>query len=155
MQTLGDVIMFVLIGGALIVVPYKLAKAWAWPHVRPFIMSRFAPAPARTSYEPAEPLPVLGQQNQIEPTEPTQNEPATEPFSLRQLPRRDLIVLLAVQRKEDGGYSFSANQITAFIGGTAAPVKELIADVRSGRKEEVKQPGHIERPTNGWHVKAS
>lgn len=40
MQTLGDVITAGLILAALIVVPYKLAKAWLWPYVKPLIMSR-------------------------------------------------------------------------------------------------------------------
>jgi hypothetical protein len=33
MQTLGDVITAGMILAALIVVPYKLAKAWLWPHI--------------------------------------------------------------------------------------------------------------------------
>lgn len=41
MQTLGDVVTAGLILAALIIVPYKLAKAWLWPFVKPLIMSRF------------------------------------------------------------------------------------------------------------------
>lgn len=40
MHTLGDVVTWALVVAAVIVVPYKLAKAWVWPLVRPFIMSR-------------------------------------------------------------------------------------------------------------------
>jgi hypothetical protein len=40
MQTLGDVVMAGLIFAALIVVPYKIAKAWLWPAIKPLIMSR-------------------------------------------------------------------------------------------------------------------
>ena len=40
MQTLGDVVTAGLILAALIVVPYKIAKAWLWPYLKPLIMSR-------------------------------------------------------------------------------------------------------------------
>lgn len=39
MQTLGDVIMAGLVIAALIVVPYKIVKAWVWPIVKSFFMS--------------------------------------------------------------------------------------------------------------------
>ena len=45
-NTLGDVITLGLLLAAAIVVPYKLAKAWVWPHVRPFVMSILPPPPA-------------------------------------------------------------------------------------------------------------
>lgn len=88
--------------------------------------------------------PVLGQQHQQEPAEPDAHEPA-----LRQLGKEELIILLAVQRNEDGAYRYSANQITAFVGGAAAPVKETIATVR-GRKEAPKPGAPLKRPVNGW-----
>jgi hypothetical protein len=155
MQTLGDVITALIILAALIVVPYKLAKAWLWPYVKPLIMSRFEHATVRTSREPAEPIAVFADTHHLELEEPGENEPAPEPIRLRQLPRADLIILLAVQRKEEGGYLFSANQITAFVGGTAAPVKALIAEIRAEKQAEPLPPGRIDRPASGWRVKAS
>lgn len=41
MQTLGDVITAGLIIAALLVVPYKLAKVWIWPIIRPIVVSLF------------------------------------------------------------------------------------------------------------------
>lgn len=38
MNTLGEVITVALIAAALIVVPYKLAKAWVWPYLRPLLV---------------------------------------------------------------------------------------------------------------------
>lgn len=150
MQTLGDVVMAGLIIAALIVVPYKLAKAWLWPYVKPVIMSRLGLDVLRTRREPAEPMAVSAETHHLELEEPLENKPALEPIRLRQLPRYDLIVLLAVQRKEEGGYLYSSNQITSFVGGTAAPVKALIAEVRAEKQAEPKQPGRIDRPSNGW-----
>lgn len=153
MQTLGDVVTVALILAAVIVVPYKLAKAWVWPYLKPLIMSRLGLDVLRTRYEPPEPMASLADMHQLELEEPGENEPADEPIQLRQLPRVHLIVLLAVQRKEEGGYLFSANQITSFVGGTAAPVKALIAEVRAEKQEEPKQPGRVDRPANGWSSK--
>ncbi len=118
-------------------------------------MSRLTNAAPRTASEPAEPMAVLADTHQAELEEPGENEPVAEPIHLRQLPRVHLIVLLAVQRKEEGGYLYSANEITSFVGGTAAPVKALIAEVRAEKQQEQKQPGRIDRPANGWRVKAS
>ena len=146
MQTLGDVVMTGLIFAALIVVPYKIAKAWVWP----MIMSRRAQTSYRTTCEPAEPIAVLQPTPHVEPAEPAAIEPMPEPIRLRQLPRHDLIVLLAVQRKEDGDYLFSSNQITTFVGGTAATVKALVAEVRSENQEQPRHSGRLERPVNGW-----
>ncbi len=39
LNTLGDVITWGLIIAALIVVPYKIAKAWLWPIVKDFFVS--------------------------------------------------------------------------------------------------------------------
>lgn len=146
MNTLGDVITVAIALAALIIVPYKIVKAWL---SKPRVMSRNENTGFRTAYEPPEPIAVLADTHQPEPVEPSVIEPASEPIRLRQLPRHDLIVLLAVQRKEDGEYLFSANQITTFVGGTAANVKTLIAEVRA-EKQEQRPPGRLERPANGW-----
>lgn len=86
----------------------------------------------------------LGQQNHAEPTEPQESEPR-----LRQLSKEDLIILLAVQRNDEGGYRYSSNQITAFVGGAAAPIKATIAAVR-GKKETPPVGAPLKRPANGW-----
>lgn len=91
---------------------------------------------------------VPGQQHQVEPQEPDNGEP-DEKWTARQLAREELIITLAVQRKENGDYLWSANQITAFVGGAAAPIKSTIANVRG--KKEVPPPGApLRRPANGW-----
>lgn len=88
--------------------------------------------------------PVLGQQHHAEPQEPGESEPV-----IRQLDKEELIILLAVQRNADGGYLYSANQITTFVGGAAAPIKATIAGVR-GKKETPAPPKSLYRPVNGW-----
>jgi len=93
--------------------------------------------------------PVPGHQHHLEPTEPEENEPPRESFA-RQLEKEELIILLAVQRNADGVYTYSANQITAFVGGAAAPIKATIANVR-GKKEVIRPAARIERPVNGWN----
>lgn len=89
---------------------------------------------------------VRGQQNHLEPIEPSDGEP---PPITRQLGKEELIVLLAVQRNDDGGYLWSANQITSFVGGTAAPIKATIATVR-GTKDAPRPGSPLKRPANGW-----
>jgi hypothetical protein len=91
---------------------------------------------------------VPGQQNQLEPAEPEDREPDRESFA-RQLAKEELIILLAVQRNEDGGYLYSANQITSFVGGAAQPIKATIANVR-GKKETPPPAKALHRPLNGW-----
>lgn len=62
--------------------------------------------------------------------------------------------MLAIQRAEDGSYRHSANDITKFIGGTAADVKDVIREVREGPapKAEPPQPSKtLQRPANGWN----
>lgn len=90
--------------------------------------------------------PVRGQQNHLEPVEPGNDEP---PPITRQLGKEEMIVLLAVQRNDDGGYLWSANDITKFVGGTAAPIKATIATVR-GTKDMPKPGAPLKRPANGW-----
>ena len=92
--------------------------------------------------------PVPGQQHQVEPDLLTNLEPDEKAFA-RQLAREELIITLAVQRNENGDYLFSANQITSFVGGAAAPVKSTIANVR-GKKETPPPARSIARPPDGW-----
>ena len=91
---------------------------------------------------------VPGQQHHAEPAEPGDSEPDENTFA-RQLAREELIIMLAVQRRENGDYLFSANEITKFVGGAAATVKNTIANVR-GRKETPPPARSITRPPNGW-----
>lgn len=106
----------------------------------------------RTTPEPLELVMVLTDTHQAEPVEPAPIEPPREPVSLRKIPKTDLIVLLAVQRKENGDYLYSANEITDFIGGTAAPIKKLIAEVRDeAPPEQAARLGHLPRPIGGWN----
>lgn len=113
----------------------------------------------RTDAEPLEPVAVLGQQNQPEPVEPAKIEPPDEPALVAisaQLSQTELIAVLAVQKNLTGGYRYSANEITRFIGGTAADVKKIIADIRNPPRPEPPAPAQAEhgkslrRPAEGW-----
>lgn len=106
--------------------------------------------PVRERFEPAEPPAVRGQQNQIEPAEPGQIEPAGEPARLYRLSRQEEIVILAIQRDASGAYRHSANEITKFMGGTAADVKEQIRAVRDPKPEAEPPAQSIKRPADGW-----
>jgi hypothetical protein len=87
---------------------------------------------------------VPGQQHQAAPGEPSDDAPFA-----RQLAREELIIMLAVQRKDNGDYLFSANEITKFVGGANAPVKATIANVR-GKKETPPPTKSLTRPAGGW-----
>ena len=91
---------------------------------------------------------VPGQQHHAEPGEPGDLEPDEKSFA-RQLEREELIIMLAVQRRPNGDYLYSANDITKFVGGAAASVKNTIANVR-GRKETPPPAKSLSRPVNGW-----
>lgn len=78
----------------------------------------------------------------------TKNASPDESFILRQLPRTELIVMLAVQRKEDGSYLWSSNEIKKFVPGTDGPIGEIIATVRG--KKLVEAPARsIRRNASG------
>lgn len=115
-------------------------------------MSSAAESPVRTTLEPVEPVVVRGHTHQPEPDEPPVREPAYEPAQMRRLPKHDLIVLLAVQRDDEGKYVYSSNDITKFIGGTAADVKALISAVRDEQPaDQVARLNHLSRPIGGWN----
>lgn len=89
MQTLGDVITWGLIIAALIIVPYKIARAWLWPVVKsffssaPVVMSR----PAIPDH-PVAPLSIQTDEKQI-PDRPTISEPSrNEMLDIFRLMRR-------------------------------------------------------------------
>jgi len=69
MQTLGDAITWGLIIAALIVVPYKIAKAWLWPVVKDFFVS--APDVMSRSEDDDRPVALSA----LRQTAPTDNRP--------------------------------------------------------------------------------
>lgn len=91
---------------------------------------------------------VRGQQHQVNDSFDDENALEREPLVLRQLPKTDLIVLLAVQRKDDGSYLWSANDITKFYPGADAPIKNIIATVR-GKKTAEPAARSIRKGANG------
>lgn len=101
---------------------------------------------------PSSALAVRPHTHHVEPSEPVQNEPGREPDSLRNLSRLEEIVWLATLRNDDGNYRHSANEITKFIGGTAADVKATIATVRN-KKDPLARPSPrlVRDPVKGWN----
>lgn len=164
LQTLGDVVTCALALIAVILVPAAVVRAW-WPAVKQFFLALFVlprseeaeaePGAAGTGSVGAQTSshdPVLAGTHQVEPEEPYQNEPGREPSSsLRNLSRLEEIVWLATLRNEDGNYRHSANEITKFVGGTAADVKATIAAVRAKSTPAPKPSSRLDRdPVNGW-----
>ncbi len=105
----------------------------------------------------AEPVVVRAQTHQIEPVEPAKNEPVREPAAIAitaRLERAELITLLAVQKNADGGYTFSSNKITEFVGGTASEVKAQIAMIRNPTAPKPAAQNErgktLRRPAEGW-----
>lgn len=121
MQTLGDVITALIILAALIVVPYKLAKAWLWPYVQPLIMSRLGWAPKEKGGEKAVHVPIQGTA-----------VVSAKPPSDRNIIIDAWIVALADARDEKGGDLFSANDIFKAVGGHRAAVLARVKAIRSG-----------------------
>lgn len=107
--------------------------------------------PVQSMGEPPEPLAVLPRLNHPEPSKPGEIEPALESLQLNRLSRIAEIALLAVQRNDDGNYRHSANDITRFMGGTAADAKKQIAEIRATKPErEPKPEERVTRPPKGW-----
>lgn len=89
------------------------------------------------------------QQHQVNDDSDSENAAEQESFVLRQLARTELIVMLAIQRKEDGSYLWSSNDIKKFVPGADGPIGEAIATVR-GKKETPPPARSIARPPDGW-----
>lgn len=90
---------------------------------------------------------------QPEPDAPAMYEPPSDPLIIsHKMSKKELTILLAVQKDDEGGYRFSANKIAEFVGGTSAEVKGWVAEVR-GKREPASNS--LRRPTGGWKVKAS
>lgn len=92
---------------------------------------------------------LRGHTHQVNDENETETAADREPLILRQLSKTDLIVMLAVQRKDDGSYLWSSNDIKKFVPGTDGPIGEIIATVR-GRKEAPAPGAPLKRPVNGW-----
>lgn len=85
---------------------------------------------------------------QPEPSELSVREPARDPLIIsHNMSRKELTILLAAQKTDEGAYRWSANKIAEFVGGTAAEVKGWVADVR-GKREPAAHS--LRRPANGW-----
>lgn len=103
--------------------------------------------PVRNDREPVEPVVVRAHQNQVEPLEPVKIEPLRD-LQLNRLSHAAEIALLATQRNADGTYRHSANAITKLMGGTAADVKNQIAEIRATKAERPAE--RVSRPAKGW-----
>jgi hypothetical protein len=75
-----------------------------------------------------------GHQHQVDNDRSTENALIEKPFELCQHPKEKVITMLAVQRKENGEYLWSSNEIKKFVPGSDGPIGEIIATVR-GKKE--------------------
>lgn len=115
--------------------------------------------PARTSSEPPEPDLVRTQQNQLEPAEPAESPGGADsteydPVAAAEVLASDeqlLIAILAELRTSNGAYRWSANDITKFVGGTAAEVKAAIAARRpKAAPLPTRPPARVDRPATGW-----
>lgn len=90
----------------------------------------------------------IAETHQFKPTKPVVYDPAHDPSVIsHKMSRKELTILLAVQKDEDGAYRFSANKIAEFVGGTSAEIKGWVAEVR-GRREPASNS--LRRPTGGW-----
>lgn len=151
-MSISDLILLGSIGLALWYVPRYLwrvyggaeyvkgltALLWAQPDDRP------SSHPSSSWVEPAK----IPETYQLEPSAPAVLEPAHEPAPVsHNMTKKELTILLAVQKDSDGAYRFSANKIAEFVGGTSAEVKGWVADVR-GKREPASSS--MRRPANGW-----
>lgn len=94
--------------------------------------------------EPAQ----IAETYQVEPSAPPICAPLIAPPPIsHNMSKKELTILLAVQKDSDGQYRYSANRIAGFIGGTSAEVKGWVAEVR-GKKES--PANTLRRPEGGW-----
>jgi len=87
---------------------------------------------SRTSSSTPEPA-VLPHQNHVEPADPYADQ-------------RENVIALAIMKRPDGSYIFSANQIRDAVGGNAERIKGWVAEVRP----QVQGQRRLERPSQGW-----
>lgn len=142
METLGDMITLLLVVAALIVVPYKLARVWVFPHARQllalFIMSRNEEKEGAPEVIPERymvPVPSTdtsaSTNESVPPKETTEEtEEAWElPRVSRYLDDKSIVVMLATQKK-GGKYRFGANEIYNLVKGSRGDVLAIIRQVR-------------------------
>lgn len=147
---LGSVLLFILFGTIGLIRASGTFNVWAV--ARRYVAVRIADAADNRSgawgaANDAEDL-VRGHMHQVNDGFDTESASPDESFVLRQLPRTELIVMLAVQRKEDGSYLWSSNEIKKFVPGTDGPIGEIIATVRG--KKPVEPPARsIRRGASG------
>ncbi len=77
--------------------------------------------------------PMLPHRHQLNDDHGSENASAYASITLRQLPKVELITMLAVQRKDDGSYLWSSNEIKKFVPGADGPIGDVIATVRGKR----------------------
>ncbi|HWP90065.1 MAG TPA: hypothetical protein VNM70_19450 [Burkholderiales bacterium] len=134
MQTLGDVITAMLILAALIVVPYKIVKAWLWPVARDSLMSRSANrAPEKTDID-AVSVPVPD----------TSIIPDSMPRVSAYLTDEEWLILLARQKLRDGKYRLSANEVYRIVGGNRNDVLGIVRQLRE--TAQYRQPDETTAP---------
>jgi hypothetical protein len=100
-----------------------------------------------TSAEPLGPTSVLADTDAIETDTGSEYEPPPAPLR-HNLSRLELLTLLAVQKNAAGGYRYSANAITAFVGGTRSENLEVVSSIRGVKKGPA--PTSVQRPARGW-----
>ena len=89
---------------------------------------------------------------QSEPVHEPSNEPNIKSPNLREMSDNELLVWLAVLRKPDGGYRFTANKVYEIVGGTRKDVLALVAELRDSKKPEPTPIANrsLQRPIKGW-----
>jgi hypothetical protein len=145
LQTLGDVITCALAIAAVVLVPAATIRAW-WPEVSAqigrLIMSRPGETHARAADTEAVHVPVLS-------TETTASAAAgaldiSDDFEMPRVGRRlsdgEIVTMLAAQKRADGKYRFSANEIYGLVKGPRAEVLTQIREIRDGPGEPVYPP---------------
>lgn len=146
LDTLGEVVTCALAIVAVAVVPLAIARVW-WPEVKrafvnittmlvdTFLMSTPKEETRRAVDTTAVHVPVPRTSTSASTTPETRD--ITDNYEMPRVGRRlsdpDIVVLLALQKGEDGSrYRFSANQIYELVKGPRAEVLDQIRAVRAG-----------------------
>lgn len=146
LDTLGEVVTCVVAIAAVLIVPAAIARVW-WPDVKRvatntigavvdmFVMSTPKFSTPRTTDTTAVHVPVPRTSTSASTTPETRD--ITDNYEMPRVGRRlsdpDIVVLLALQKGEDGArYRFSANQIYELVKGPRADVLSQIRAVREG-----------------------
>lgn len=134
LETLGNVLTCALVIAAVLIVPVKLARVWL-PVLRAKVMSREksgAPSIADTS---AVHVPIPNTDTGVSTVPETDdiiNDRWPAGISTRD-PDHVIITYLAVQKRSDGSYRFSANEIYTLVKhAPRADVLRQIKEIREG-----------------------